>query len=67
MKKKIQDGDIILCHDTKNRTPETARQMVRYLEEQLEKRRQSRKRVALAGVSMSLTMPTPFSSCTYPS
>ncbi len=34
VKKKIQDGDIILCHDTKNRTPETARQMVRYLEEQ---------------------------------
>ena len=30
----IQDGDIILCHDIKDNTPESARQIVRYLEEQ---------------------------------
>ena len=34
VKKAIQDGDIILCHDIKDNTPESARQMVRYLEEQ---------------------------------
>ena len=33
VKKAIQDGDIILCHDIKDNTPETTRQMVRYLEE----------------------------------
>ena len=34
VKKAIQDGDIILCHDIKDNTPESTRQMVRYLEEQ---------------------------------
>jgi len=34
VKKKIQDGDIILCHDVKPNTPESARQIVRYLKEQ---------------------------------
>ena len=34
VKKKIRDGDIILCHDTKDRTPESTRQIVHYLEEQ---------------------------------
>ena len=34
VKKAIQDGDIILCHDIKENTPESTRQMVRYLEEQ---------------------------------
>ena len=34
VKKKIHDGDIILCHDIKDNTPESARQIVRYLEEQ---------------------------------
>ncbi|MBQ8074041.1 MAG: polysaccharide deacetylase family protein [Clostridia bacterium] len=34
VKRAIQDGDIILCHDIKENTPETTRQMVRYLEEQ---------------------------------
>ena len=34
VKKKIRDGDIILCHDIKDNTPESARQIVRYLEEQ---------------------------------
>ena len=29
----IQDGDIILCHDIKPNTPESTRQMVKYLEE----------------------------------
>ena len=29
----IQDGDIILCHDIKDNTPETTRQMVRWLED----------------------------------
>ncbi|MBQ9252970.1 MAG: polysaccharide deacetylase family protein [Clostridia bacterium] len=33
VKKAIQDGDIILCHDIKDNTPETTRQMVKYLEE----------------------------------
>ena len=33
VKKAIQDGDIILCHDIKDNAPETTRQMVRYLEE----------------------------------
>ena len=33
VKKAIQDGDIILCHDIKDNTPESTRQMVRYLEE----------------------------------
>ncbi len=30
----LQDGDIILCHDIKKNTPESARQIVHYLEEQ---------------------------------
>jgi len=34
VKKKIPDGDIILCHDIKDNTPESARQIVRYLEEE---------------------------------
>ena len=34
VEKAIQDGDIILCHDIKDNTPESTRQMVRYLEEQ---------------------------------
>ena len=34
VKRAIQDGDIILCHDIKDNTPESTRQMVRYLEEQ---------------------------------
>ena len=34
MKKKLHDGDIILCHDIKNNTPESTRQIVRYLEEE---------------------------------
>ncbi len=29
----IQDGDIILCHDIKDNTPESTRQIVRFLEE----------------------------------
>ena len=33
VRKKIQDGDIILCHDIKNNTPESARRIVEYLEE----------------------------------
>ena len=33
VRKTIEDGDIILCHDTKNNTPESARQIVRLLEE----------------------------------
>ncbi len=34
VKKKIRDGDIILCHDIKDHTPESTRQIVRYLEEE---------------------------------
>jgi peptidoglycan/xylan/chitin deacetylase (PgdA/CDA1 family) len=34
VKKKLHDGDIILCHDTKDYTPESTRQIIRYLEEQ---------------------------------
>ena len=34
VKKKIHDGDIILCHDIKDNTPESTRQIVRYLEEE---------------------------------
>ena len=34
VRRAIQDGDIILCHDIKDNTPESTRQMVRYLEEQ---------------------------------
>ena len=34
VKSSIQDGDIILCHDIKKNTPESTRQIVRYLEEQ---------------------------------
>jgi peptidoglycan/xylan/chitin deacetylase (PgdA/CDA1 family) len=34
VRKKLHDGDIILCHDTKDNTPESTRQIVRYLEEQ---------------------------------
>ena len=33
VKKKLQDGDIILCHDIKDNTPESTRQIVHYLEE----------------------------------
>ena len=34
VRRAIQDGDIILCHDIKDNTPESTRQMVKYLEEQ---------------------------------
>ncbi len=34
VKKNIHDGDIILCHDIKDNTPEATRQVVRYLEEE---------------------------------
>ena len=34
VKKKIQDGDIILCHDIKDNTPESTKLIVRYLEEE---------------------------------
>ena len=34
VKNKIHDGDIILCHDIKDNTPESARQIIRYLEEE---------------------------------
>lgn len=34
VRKKIQDGDIILCHDIKDNTPESARQIVRFLEDE---------------------------------
>ena len=34
VKKKIHDGDIILCHDIKDNTPESTRQIARYLEEE---------------------------------
>ena len=34
VKKKIRDGDIILCHDIKDHTPESTRQIVRWLEEE---------------------------------
>ena len=34
VKNKIHDGDIILCHDIKDNTPESTRQIVRYLEEE---------------------------------
>ena len=34
VKKKIHDGDIILCHDIKDHAPESTRQIVRYLEEE---------------------------------
>ena len=34
VRKKLRNGDIILCHDIKDNTPESARQIVRYLEEQ---------------------------------
>ena len=34
VKKKIRDGDIILCHDIKDNTPESTRQIVHYLEEE---------------------------------
>ena len=33
VKRALQDGDIILCHDIKDNTPESVRQMVAYLEE----------------------------------
>ena len=33
VKKKLRDGDIILCHDIKDNTPESVRQIVRYLDE----------------------------------
>ena len=34
VKKKIQDGDIILCHDIKENAPESTRRIVNYLQEQ---------------------------------
>ena len=34
VKAKIHDGDIILCHDIKDNTPESTRQIVRFLEEE---------------------------------
>ena len=34
VKSKLQDGDIILCHDIKNNTAESTRQIARYLEEE---------------------------------
>ena len=34
VRRAIQDGDVILCHDIKDNAPETTRQMVKYLEEQ---------------------------------
>jgi len=34
VKRAIQDGDIILCHDIKENAPESTRQIVRYLEQQ---------------------------------
>ena len=34
IRKRLTDGDIILCHDIKKNTPESTRQIVRYLEEQ---------------------------------
>ena len=34
MKNKLRDGDIILCHDIKDNTPESARLILEYLEEQ---------------------------------
>ena len=34
VRRLLQDGDIILCHDIKKNTPESARQIMRYLEEQ---------------------------------
>ena len=33
VKSEIQDGDIILCHDIKDNTPESTRQMCEYLQE----------------------------------
>ena len=33
VKSKLTDGDIILCHDIKDHTPESTRQIVHYLEE----------------------------------
>ena len=34
VRRLLEDGDIILCHDIKKNTPESARQIIRYLEEQ---------------------------------
>ena len=34
VKSKIQDGDIILCHDIKDNTPESTRRIVRFLEDE---------------------------------
>ncbi len=34
VKRLIHDGDIILCHDIKDNTPESARQIARWLEEE---------------------------------
>ena len=34
VKNKLQDGDIILCHDIKPNTPASTKLIVRYLEEQ---------------------------------
>ena len=34
VRRLLQDGDIILCHDIKDNTPESARRIIHYLEEQ---------------------------------
>ncbi len=34
VRRLLMDGDIILCHDIKKNTPESARQIARYIEEQ---------------------------------
>ena len=34
VRKKLHDGDIILCHDIKDNAPESTRQLIHYLEEQ---------------------------------
>ena len=34
VKKLLRNGDIILCHDIKDHTPESTRQIIRYLEEE---------------------------------
>ena len=34
VKKKLHNGDIILCHDIKDNTPESTRQIIHYLEEE---------------------------------
>ena len=34
VKKQISDGDIILCHDIKDNTPESAKRICEYLQEE---------------------------------